>query len=139
MRDAYLAAVGAGLGYIDPVLLLYGHAADRARVDFLAQAAVPARHDVKARHEDDIRRALEAHDALRLEPACERLVLGLEGFYPRRDPGEAERSQDRAGHHLQPHISVENERDEAPLAVDGAGRDDRDPVIIQGPGIDEKI
>ena len=76
MRD--LAAVGAGLGYIDPVLLLYGHAADRARVDFLAQAAVPARHDVKARHEDDIRRALEAHDALRLEPACERLVLGLE-------------------------------------------------------------
>ena len=91
MRD--LAAVGAGLGYIDPVLLLYGHAADRARVDFLAQAAVPARHDVKARHEDDIRRALEAHDALRLEPACERLVLGLEGFYPRRDRGEVERFQ----------------------------------------------
>lgn len=48
MRDAYLAAVGAGLGYIDPVLLFYGHAADRARVDFLAQAAVRARHGVKA-------------------------------------------------------------------------------------------
>ena len=40
VRDAYLAAAGASLGYIDPVLLFYGHAADRARVDFLAQAAV---------------------------------------------------------------------------------------------------
>ena len=88
MRDAYLAAVGAGLGYIDPVLLFYGHAADRTLRHVLVQAAVPARHDVKARHEDDIRRALEAHDALRLEPACERLVLGLEGFYPRRDRGD---------------------------------------------------
>ena len=38
VRDAYLAAAGASLGYIDPVLLFYGHAADRARVDFLAQA-----------------------------------------------------------------------------------------------------
>ena len=91
IRDAYLAAVGAGLGYIDPVLLFYGHAADRTLRHVLVQAAVPARHDVKARHEDDIRRALEAHDALRFEPALERLVLGLEGFYPRRrrrDRGE---------------------------------------------------
>ena len=70
------------------MLLFYGHAADRTRVDVLAQAAVRARHGVKARHEDDVRRALEAHDALRLEPACERLVLGLEGFYPSRLPRE---------------------------------------------------
>jgi len=49
IRDADSAAAGAGLGYIDPVLLLYGTTTYWAPLHFLAQAAVPARHDVKAR------------------------------------------------------------------------------------------
>ena len=44
-----------------------------------------------ARHEGDRPRALEADDALRgLEPALARRLLGLGGFYRRRDNGEVE-------------------------------------------------
>ena len=49
---------------INSSFLLDGHAADGALAH--AEAAVPARHDVEAGHEDDVARGLEADDALLL-------------------------------------------------------------------------
>ena len=99
VRDALQAAAGAGLGYIDPGRR-DGHVPGRR--SYWTRPCRPQSGFVAGVVGIvlDIRRALEAHDALRFEPAwCDSfsawsdcfLPRASAGFYPRRDRGEAER------------------------------------------------